>query len=520
LYYQCHRGTYTSQARVKRGNRKSELALREAELWGAAAQALAGMPFPAETIDEAWKTVLLHQFHDILPGSSIHRVYEETEAAHAQVIRTAQEVAGAARASLTDGDPSAATVFNSLSWERTALVPLPEGWAGAADEAGAPLPVQAVDGRTFAEVRVPSCGWTTLRPSPDASDPGPGALLVKSAEGVTLENEHLRVALNDRGEVVSIWDKETEREWAAGPCNCLQMFKDTPTWFDAWDIESMVALSPVPLDEPATVETAAQGPLAATVRITRQLRDSRVTQEVCLRRGSRRVDFHTAVDWQESHKLLKAAFPVAVHADEAIHDIQFGHIRRPNHDSRPFDADRFEVCNHKWSALAEGNRGFAVLNDCKYGVSVRGGCISLTLLKSALAPDMQADKGRHEFTYAFYVWDGSLAESGVAQAAYDLNCPVTTAPGAAGERALFAVDAPNVVVETVKLADDGSGDVIVRLYEGMRMATRCVLSTALPVSGAAQADMLERVEHELPCDEGRVALDLRAFEVKTIRLRV
>jgi alpha-mannosidase len=229
---------------------------------------------------------------------------------------------------------------------------------------------------------------------------------------------------------------------------------------------------------------------------------------------------HTVVDWQERHKLLKVAFPVAVHADEAVHEIQFGHIRRPNHKSRPFDADRFEVSNHKWTALMEEGRGAAVLNDCKYGVNVVGHSINLTLLRAPLAPDETADRGHQEFTYAFYCWNGPFADCDLVREGYDLNVPVLVAPGAAGERSLFMVDAPNVVIETVKPAEDGSKDVIVRLYEAKRTATHCTLTTTLPVKGAVQTDMLENDEAPLPCDNGRIALDLRAFEIKTVRLRM
>ena len=237
-------------------------------------------------------------------------------------------------------------------------------------------------------------------------------------------------------------------------------------------------------------------------------------------RNSRRVDFHTRIDWQETHKLLKVNFPVDIHAHEAIHEIQFGHIRRPNHLSRPFDADRFEVSNHKWSALAEENRGFAVLNDCKYGLNVLDNSINLTLLKSPAAPDMTADKGMQEFAYAIYPWNGSLAEAGVVQAAYELNVPVMSAAGAAGERSCFAVDAPNIVIEAVKPAEDGSGDVIVRLYEAKRMATRCTLTTTLPVKSAMQTNMLEEEAEALALDGDGIALEFRPFGIKTLRLRI
>lgn len=515
LYFQAHRGTYTSQARTKKGNRKSELALREAELWAVTAQALKGYSLPVAALAGAWRTVLLNQFHDVIPGSSIQRVYEQAEAMHAAVIETAQQTAQAAAATYT-APADAVTVFNSLSWPRKALVALPEGMGGAASIAGQPLPGQVIAGRRLVEVTVPSCGWTTLTAAP-AGTAAAGAL---HATPGCLENELLRIEFDASGEITSLYDKETGRELAAGIGNRFHMYKDVPSWFDAWDIDSMYAQTPVELSPEARVEVAAQGPLVASLRVTRKLHNSAMTQEISLRAGSRRVDFNTTIDWQENHKLLKVAFPVNIHANEGVHEIQFGHIRRPNHKSRPFDADRFEVSNHKWSAIMEENRGVAVLNDCKFGINVDGNSLNLTLLKSALAPDMNADKGVQTFSYALYAWNGPFAGSDVVREAYDLNIPVMTVPGAAGERSLFTVDAPNVIVETVKPAEDGSADIVVRLYEAKRMATRCNLSTTLPIEGALQANMLEEAEGELACCGGAIALEFRPFEIKTIRLKV
>ncbi|MBM4017626.1 MAG: alpha-mannosidase [Planctomycetes bacterium] len=534
LYFQCHRGTYTSQARTKKGNRRAEFALREAEMWGAAARATAGFGFPAAAIEEAWKQVLLCQFHDILPGSSIHRVYEEAEAALAAVIKQADETAAAARAALA-GKGSGLAVFNSLSWERAALVPLPGGWACAAGAGGECLPQQKVGRQKVAEVRVPACGWTAVRPCGPGCRPGeasPESRATASLErgrgaAAVLENELLRVGIDAAGEITSIFDKEARREVAAGPCNAFRLFKDVPARNDAWDIDSMYERMPVTLRREARLELAAAGPLAAAVRVRRRINNSDLVQEVRLRRGSRRIDFVTSIDWRERHKMLKAAFPVDVHAGEAVHEIQFGHIRRPTHRSRPFDADRFEVAQQKWTALAEENRGAAVLNDCKYGVNVLGNCINLTLLRSPIAPDMTADLGRHEFTYAFYAWTGSFADCGVVREAYDLNVPVTAAArvegrGArddcAGSGSLFSVDAPSIVIEAVKPAEDGSGDVIVRLYESKRTRARAALTTALRVRAARECNLLEEPGRAIAVRSGRLALDFRPFEIKTVRL--
>lgn len=519
LYFQAHRGTYTSQAKTKKGNRKSEFALREAEMWGIVAKVFKDFAFSNMTLDETWKNVLLNQFHDIIPGSSIARVYEQAEADYQKILATAQEVTDNAVQKLTDKS-QALTAFNSLSWDRKALIALPDGFNGTAEQSGKKLTVQKIDGKTFAEVLVPSCGWTTICPTEESSnDSNPNNNIVKASK-TQLENELLRVTFNENGEIISIYDKEAGFEMASGACNSFKMYKDVPTYFDAWDIDSMYPLTPVELHHAATIEVLTEGPLVAKIKISKKLNNSTLSQIVSLRRGSRRVDFETTVDWQESHKLLKVNFPVNIYANEAVHEIQFGHIKRPNHYSRPFDADRFEVSNHKWSALIEENRGFAILNDCKYGINVLGNSMNLTLLKSALAPDMTADKGLQEFTYSFYVWNGSFADSEVIREGYDLNCPIITAEGAAGEKSIFSMDAPNIIIETVKPAEDGSDDIVLRLYEAKRTATRCTLTTSLPIASASRTNMLEEVEENISLNDNRIELTFRPFEIKTVRLKV
>ena len=503
LYFQAHRGTYTSQARTKRGNRKSEFALHEAEFWATAARALNGFDFTPKTLQTTWRKVMLNQFHDILPGSSIHRVYVEAEQLFDEAIAEAQQVAHSAVETIVKPSEDC-TIFNSLSWPRTALV----------DTAAGP-----------AEISVPACGWNTL----PASKPGVGASAQdaswasagKTDDGCFyLENELVRALFNNRGELTSLWDKETNRETMSGAGNRLCLYKDVPDNWDAWDLDTMAEMQPVKTDEPVSLEAAASGPLVARLSLQRKLSKSSVSQTISLRRGSRRIDFATTFDWQESHRLLKVAFPVNIYTTEAIHEIQFGHLRRPNHRSRPYDADRFEVCNHKWSALAEENRGVAVLNDCKYGLSVNDNCINLTLLKSAMAPDMTADKGLQTVTYALYAWNGSLAESGVVREAYDLNVPVMVVPGSAGQGSLFSLDAENIVLETVKPAEDGSQDLIARMYECKRSATRCTLTTTLPVTAASQTNLVEEEVSKLEVESGKITLDFRPFEIKTVRLHL
>ena len=442
-------------------------------------------------------------------------MYQEAEALHASVLRRVGVLQAKARASLVTRRQGAVTVFNSLSWRRTELVQLPHGWKGAVGMDGTALPVQAIGKDHFAEVSVPSCGWTTI-----TSGPASGTTGRVVATPILLENDQVRARINDRGEIISLVDKASGRELAAGPLNALRMYRDTPRNFEAWDIDSNYTTQPVALESKARIRVLATGPLVGVLLVERTIGKSRLTQEIRLRRGSRRIEFGTVMDWREKHKLLKVNFPTAIHADEAVHEIQFGHIRRPNHKSRPFDADRFEVCNQKWTALCEENRGVAVLNDCKYGVNVDGGSINLTLLRSSLAPDAHADQGRQEFTYAFQAWNGSFFDTGVVRESYELNVSCTVAEGSAGEESVFSVDVPNVVIETVKPAEDGSGDLVVRLYEAKRTATTCALETSLQVKQAVETNLLEEKIRPVACHSGRIALSFRPFEIKTLRLRL
>lgn len=513
LYFQAHRGTYTTQAKTKRGNRRAEFSLREAEGWAALAAAQGRAAYPGKKLAAAWQAVLLNQFHDIIPGSSIARVYEEAEKSYDEVISAAKEISAKALKSLSTGK-AAITVFNSLNWERTALVALPKDMEGATDQEGRELPVQVSGKTAFAEVKAPSFGSTVLKPSGPGYVPSP----VCRASKTLLENDLVRAVFNDLGEIVSFKDKKTGREIAAGPCNAMRMYKDVPASFDGWDLDSMYAEAPVNLPEKAQIRVLTQGPLFASIEVKRKLNNSMMRQEIVLRRSSRRIDFKTTVDWNEKHKLLKVNFPVGVYSDTAAHEIQFGHLKRPTHLSRQFDADRFEVSAHKWSALMEEDFGVAVLNDCKYGVNVLKNSINLTLLRASQAPDMRADLGKQEFTYALYAWNGPFAESAVVREGYELNAPVMAVEGDAGSRSYLSVDAANIVVETVKAAEDGSGDVILRLYDSKRVRTKGTLTVDFPVSKVWKCDMLENREKALPVRKGRIPLAMRPFEILTLRL--
>ena len=518
LYFQCHRGTYTSQAGIKKGNRKSEFALREAEIWGSAALALEGSAYPYAIIDEAWKGVLLNQFHDILPGSSINRVCVEAEELYAEVLNTAAKTTTQAVKNLATPQAGSLTAFNSLSFQRDALLELPAQTGPLQDDNGQVLPVQKHEGKSYVLLKkLPPLGWRTFTKATHKASPGFSELDV---QGHRLENRYLRVTLNAQGEIQSYYDKEHSRELAAGPLNSLRMYKDLPSIYDAWDLDSHYKEAPVPLLEPAKIEIAAEGPLFASLKVTRKISKSLLKQELRLGRDSKRLEFITEVDWKEQHRLLKANFPLALSSDQALHEIQYGFLARPTHSNRQFDADRYEVCAHKWSALTETGRGAALLNDCKYGLSVEGNSINLSLLRSPIHPDPAADKRINRFSYALYAWEGEDGLAGLQRQAYELNVGATLAKGAGGSGSLMKIEQPNIFVEALKPAEDESGDLVLRVYEATRVATKARLHFGLPVKAVYEANMLEKAGKKLVMKSGSLDLDFCPFEIKTLRLKM
>ena len=516
LYFTAHRGTYTVQASVKKGNRKSEEALRELELWAVPA-ALAGGEYPAEKAEALWKDVLLNQFHDILPGSSIARVYVEAEKLHNKVITEAKALTKTAQEKLLACDMTAVTVFNSLGFERTELISLPAGFEnGAITADGTYIPVE--NGK--AVVTLPSCGAISLVPATEAQKVDAiGATVTATENGYVLENAIVKAVVNNRGEVVSFILKETGREFAAGAMNKFRLFKDVPRRWDGWDIDSNYVYQEIDGAYDINVEAIEQG-AEAVLKVTGKLLDSTYTQYIRLAKDAKRIEFETEIDWKELHRLLKVGFPVDVYAENAINEMQFGYVERPAHRSRPYDKERFEVCNHRYSALRDGSHGAAVMNDCKYGISVNGNSMELTLLRSGACPDLRTDNRVHNFTYAFTAWEGDFTASDVVKQAYAVGIKPTVVAGGKLDASYLSVDNDNIIIDTVKMAEDGSGDIIVRLYESKKAAVSTKLHAAfIPNFKAYSCDMLENVQNELTVDNGAIDLTFRAFEIKTVRLK-
>ncbi|MET9666439.1 glycoside hydrolase family 38 C-terminal domain-containing protein [Streptomyces sp. NPDC006475] len=496
LYLELHRATYTSQARTKQGNRRSEHRLREAELWAtAAALRVPGYDYPYEWLDRLWKTVLLHQFHDILPGSSIAWVHREAEAEYARVAGELEALTSQALAALGEGAPQ---VFNTSPLDRAEVVRTPDG------------------GLTYTEV--PGSGSAALG---TGTAPRP----VTTTDRV-LDNGLVRVEFADDGTLASVRDLVAGREVLAGPGNLLRLHSDLPNYWDAWDIDKHYRNRFTDLLDAESVTVVESGPLLGAVRIERAFgKGSRITQTVTVRAGSRRIDVETDIDWHEAEKILKAAFPVDVRADRSTAEIQFGHVHRPTHTNTSWEAARFEVYGHRWVHVAEPGYGVAVINDSTYGHDVSrttredGGTtttVRLSLVRAPRVPDPEADQGRHRFTYALL--PGATVQDAIAEG-YALNLPLRVAE--AGPVApLVTSDNPAVTVEAVKLADDRSGDVVVRLYESLGGRAQATLRPGFALAGAQVNDLLERplADEAVSCDRDTVTLTLRPFQILTLRL--
>ena len=533
LYLELHRGTYTTHADVKLANRRGEIRLRDAELWSSAAHPRDD-GYPTDRLEAAWKTLLLHQFHDIIPGSGIHWVYEDAARDHAEVLATAEQVVDAATARLaaevdTDATRGPVVVFNAASHDRSGLVALDVDPADApglvvTGPGGDRSPLQVgVDGAVVASVRVPGCGYARYDLTP-GSAPAPRGLEVDADH---LENDRLRVTFDRDGLITSIVDKVAEREVVdhGARANRFQLLADHPNFFDAWDIDRFAFDQPTDLVALDDLAVAEHGPLRAGLRMVRRFGDSRIEQIVSLEAGAARLEFRTDVDWHETHQLLKVAFPVAVHASTATYEIQFGHLARPTHASTSWDVARFEVCAQQWADLSEGDYGVALLNDCKYGYDIQGNVLRLSLLRAPTWPDPTADRGHHRFTYALLPHAGDLRAGRVVEHARELNVALdavaaTPHPGPRPPAAsLVHVDRPGVEVEAVKRADRASG-IVVRLAEVWGRRTPARLELWGPVRGATRTDLLERDQTPLPVADGAVALELRPFELLTVRVEL
>ncbi len=521
LYLEYHRGTYTAMARNKRSNRKIELLLREVELWRAAAAQNQGFPYPAGKLREIWEDVLTLQFHDILPGSSIKKVYDDSEAMYARRMDELETLRDEGIAVLAGSASGNVLAFNSLAHARDDVVwfDAPAEVTALKDASGAVYPVQHVPGRgACAFVR--NIAPMAATPLWFSGDP-------VSAEAVHADTEGFATpfftgTFDAAMRITSLTDKGTGREVVkpGEALNRIVCYENKPHNYDAWDINIYYDRRHWDVDAVQSVSLISAGPVLALLRVDYRYMGSTILQDILVYRDIGRVDFDTTVDWREQQYLLKAHFPVDVFYNEATYDVQYGNVRRSTHKNTAWDIARFEVCAHKWVDASEDGFGVSLLNDCKYGHSIDENSMALTLLKSSTHPNPDADQETHRFTYSLMPHAGGWRDAGTPEMAYRLNVPVTTAEGKGADAApgtFVGVDAPNVVVEAVKAAEDGNG-VIVRVYECYGRRTDAALTIGFDAKSAEVVNLLEETMEAAAIADGKVSFAMRPYEIKSFRV--
>lgn len=532
MYYEFHRGTYTSQAETKKNNRKSELLYRQAEMASIFACSETGIPYPSDALLTGYKKLLTNQFHDIIPGSSIHAVYQDTKESYAEIMRIGDTILTAATEAVTEniahtGDSVA--VFNFLCWERNEPVSISLEKTPLAHERS--IVVRSSDGRlmrstlrenilTFYAEGVPPMGYALFTLSPGETGPYETVHVSKNS----MENCFYKILLDENANLTSIVDKRCGREVLSAPSNLLKLFEDKPERETAWNIDLEYQNREWVLNQAHSIEVLEQSAVRGVLRIKRTFGHSSICQDIILHASSDRIDFETQIDWQETEKMLKAEFSVDILSTRAAYEIQFGTIERPTHSNTPYDRTKFEVCAHKWADLSEGNYGVSLLNDCKYGYDIKENRMRITLLRASTDPDPTADKGTHRFVYALRPHAGGWVKANAARAGYELNVPLYPRflSGAASGRlpakkAYFTCAQDNVVLDTIKRAEDGRG-IIIRLYESCGSKTTAAVTSALPFQYAAECNLMEQEERELPVLENGISFTIKPYEIKTFKL--
>ncbi|MFR8468361.1 alpha-mannosidase [Eisenbergiella tayi] len=518
LYLEYHRGTYTSQAYNKKTNRHMENKLVQTE-WLSSLAYILGGGYAGQELNDSWECVLLHQFHDIIPGSSIHEVYEDSRINYRTAEERADHVWEEALKTVIQEKEHTYSVYSTNSFGGKELVLIPEQEEGSfTDGSGRKLEAQKTE-RGY-EVQVETEPFSAI---PVIFIPGEKKTAVpktaSSFDGASIETPRYSIAWNEEGQLTRIYDKRVERsvlkEGQLG--NVLEVYEDKPINFDAWDIDIFYTQKMERAKLAKAPELVENGSLKAVVRFVFRYHKSVIQQDMTVFRDSGNIDFVTRVDWQETHRLLKAAFYTDIRSVKASYDIQFGHVERPTHWNTSWDWARFEVCGHKWADLSETGYGVSLLNNCKYGYSIKDQAIKLSLLKSAVYPDTEADKGTHEFTYSLYPHEGSVTEGGTIEAASRLNLPAQAVPGQfADQRKIVKVSTDRVQIDAVKKAED-EDCLIVRLHECRGGRGKVKLSSEFPVKKLVPCNLLEHDCGEA-VEGAEAVFPITPFEIKTFKM--
>ena len=528
LYFEYHRGTYTAQANNKKFNRKSELALRDAEFLSVIVEDFASK-YPKATFSENWETVLLNQFHDIIPGSSVNEVYKDSVAQYTEVLDNCYKIIYSALDTIannadTSGTGTPVLIFNTLSSERSDVVELE--WTGSKnialyDENDTKIPFQFEDNKlVFVTDYLPPMGYAVYYAREEK---------VEEEVNIVFENNEIstpffEITLNSDGTIARIWDIECEREVLPenSRANVLQMFEDKPTNYDAWELEPEYKQKSWEFNCVESPKLIHIGPTRIVIRTKYAYNESTVEQDMILYANKGTIDFKTKVDWKERHTLLKTAFPVNIRSSKATYEIAYGNIERSTTENTSIEKAQFEVSGHRWADLSETGFGVSILNDCKFGWDIKGNLMRLTLLRSPEYPDKEADLGIHEFTYSLFPHEGNMLIDTISLA-HNLNSPLYAVipDNHKGELekvySFAAVETGNVIIDCVKEAED-SKETIVRVYEPYGARGNVAISFDKIIKKACETDLLENKIADVEFQDDILVFDVKPYEIRTFKI--
>jgi len=543
LYFEYHRGVFTTQSNHKRGMREAEEQMLNAEKISSLAW-VDGASYPAQRLTEAWKKVLFNQFHDLAAGSGIGVIYQDAQRDYDVVRWTSRDasmhafhrIASEIDTKTSPGVP--VMVWNPLAWDRTDVVEVEVQMPEAAHEGvalldakGVALPMQVLSSdsatntyKLLVEVKnVPSMGYEILHVVPGRHEV-PSDL---KAAGLTLENEFVRVTVDPQnGCITSLYDKKSNFESiASGGCgNQLTGFKDTPKDYDAWNIDADFEKVFTNIDKVDSVQLIDKGPLRASIRVTRTWQNSKFVQDITLYAGLDRVDVVNDIDWHETHILLKAAFPLAASSGEATFEIPYGSIQRPTTRNNKVEQAKFEVPAMRWADLGDGKHGFSLINESKYGYDAKGNVLRISLLRSPTWPDPNADRGHHHFSYSLYPHAGDWKRAMTVRHGYDFNYRLQSMQLEAHEgkrparESFVGVSNPNVVLTAVKKAEDSDG-LIFRFYEWAGTSGEVRIKVPAGATAATLTDLMEKPQGSaLSVSGNEVTVPVHPFEIVSVRV--
>lgn len=521
LYLEFHRGTYTSQAYNKKMNRFLELKYRDAEILQVLTAILSGTweHYKADEFEEGWKIILRNQFHDIIPGSSINEVYQDSKEEYQEAHDIVEGIIDYSFGEINDDNKEDITVLNTASWKRKGLISVPvidlENYHYE-DHYGNFLPAQ-ID-KECIKLHIDNLSPISF-----------GQVKIKEGKAIQrapfklyeqgVESDKYIIEWNESGQLTKIIDKKLNRNALTGCGNVFEVFEDKPRMYDAWEMEPTIDLKKTIVDDFKGVEVVSEGSNYIKLQFEWNYNKTTIKQYLVLYSHSGRIDFKTTVDWQERDKLMKVAFPVDVRSTKARYDIQYGNVERPTHRSSSWDFAKFEVVGHQWADLSEKGFGVALLNNCKYGYDIKDNIMRLSLLKSARYPDPEADRGIQQFTYSIYIHEEEWYDSDLIKEAWDLNASLLSTKGYINNyQPFFKLDNPSIVIDAIKKSEDGNR-IILRLHEAHGGKSELEMKINFKHKGWYEVDLMENIIDELQKDS-YVRHTVHPYEIFTIMIEI